>query len=63
MQQSSRIRRGRKDTCTNIFHADGNVSRLSIRRLEGLWKFQIKRSQVDWKGLTERFMLDYMAFT
>lgn len=63
VQQSSGIRRGRKDTRRNICCADVNISRLSIRRLEGLCKFQIKRVQVDLKSSTERVMLNYMAFT
>jgi len=36
VQQSSRMTRGRKDTGRNIHHADVNISRLSIRRLEGI---------------------------
>lgn len=62
-QQCSRITRGRKDACRNKCHADVKISRLSIRKLEGLWEFQIKRVQVDLKGLMDSVILNYMAFS
>lgn len=63
VQQCSRITRGKKNTCRNVCHADVNISRLNIRRLEGLWELKIKKVQVGLKVLTERVMLNYMAFT
>lgn len=51
VQQCSGVTRGRKDACRNKCHADIKISRLSIRKLEGLWEFQIKKGS----GGPERF--------